>query len=92
VVNGKEMVVHFLDFFLPFYAVSYPELTLNILDKDLMSHFLPAGLLAHFSITEVSMLGEVSSKKMFFEIHLEENNEILGVSMDLNMNQKALRR
>lgn len=24
------------------------------------------------------MLGEVSSKKMFFEIHLEENNEILG--------------
>lgn len=43
-----------------------------------MSHFLPAGLLAHFSITEVFMLGEVSSKKMFFEIHLEENNEILG--------------
>jgi hypothetical protein len=43
-----------------------------------MSHFLPTGLLAHFSITEVFMLGEVSSKKMFFEIHLEENNEILG--------------
>ena len=48
------------------------------MDKDIISNFLPEGLLAHFSIIDVLMLGDVSSKKMFFEIYLEENNEILG--------------
>jgi hypothetical protein len=48
------------------------------LDKEIVSHILPAGLLAHFSIKEVLLLGEVSSKEMFLEICLEENNEILG--------------
>ena len=48
------------------------------MDKDIISNFLPEGLLAHFSINEVLMLGDVNSKKMFFEIYLEENNEILG--------------
>lgn len=48
------------------------------MDKDIISNFLPEGLLAHFSISEVLMLGEVASKKMIFEIRLEENNEILG--------------
>ena len=47
------------------------------MDKDIISNFLPEGLLAHFSITEVLILGEVSSKKMFFEIYLEEHNVIL---------------
>jgi hypothetical protein len=47
------------------------------LEKDIISHILPAGLLAHFSITEVLLLGDVKSKKMFFEICLEENNKIL---------------
>jgi hypothetical protein len=48
------------------------------LDKDIISNFLPEGLLAHFSIIDVLVLGDVTSKKMFFEIHLEEHNEILG--------------
>ena len=48
-----------------------------MLEKDLISHFLPEGLLAHFSITEVLLLGDTKSRKMFFEICLEENNEIL---------------
>jgi hypothetical protein len=47
------------------------------LDIDIISNFLPEGLLAHFSITEVLLLGEVSSKKIFFEIYLQEHNEIL---------------
>lgn len=47
------------------------------MDKDIISNFLPEGLLAHFSITEVLILGQVSTKKMFFEIYLEEHNEIL---------------
>lgn len=48
------------------------------MDKALISNFLPEGLLSHFAIIEVLALGDVSSKKMFFEIHLEEHNEILG--------------
>jgi hypothetical protein len=40
--------------------------------------FLPVGLLEHFRITEVLELGELSTKKMIYEIHLEENNMILG--------------
>ncbi len=35
-------------------------------------------MLDHFKVTEVRKLGEVSTKKMFFEIYIEENNEILG--------------
>lgn len=49
------------------------------MDKDIvLENFLPEGLLAHFSIMNVLQLGEVSSKKMYFEIYLEEKNEILG--------------
>jgi hypothetical protein len=50
----------------------------QLLDTDIIGNFLPEGLLAHFTITEVLILGEVATKKMFFEILLEENNEILG--------------
>lgn len=45
---------------------------------DIYDSFLPAGLLAHFTITALIELGDVRDKNMFFEIHLEENNEILG--------------
>lgn len=48
------------------------------MDKDIISNFLPEGLLAHFSIIDVFMLGDVASKKMFFEIYLEEDNVIPG--------------
>ena len=48
------------------------------LEKEIIAEFLPEGLLAHFSIVEVLKLGDVASKKMFFEIHLDEQNEILG--------------
>ncbi len=45
---------------------------------DIYDNFLAAGLLAHFTITSFLELGDVRDKKMFFEIYLEENNEILG--------------
>lgn len=48
------------------------------MEKGIISNFLPEGLLAHFFITEVLLLGDVAGKKMFFEIYLEEENEILG--------------
>ena len=48
------------------------------MEQDLISHFLPEGLLSHFTITSVFTLGEVATKKLFFAITLEENNLILG--------------
>lgn len=48
------------------------------METELISNFLPEGLLEHFSISNVLLLGDVGSKKMFFEISLEENNVILG--------------
>jgi hypothetical protein len=47
------------------------------LDISLLSHFLPAGLLEHFTITSVLELGEVSTKTVYFDIHLEEKNILL---------------
>ena len=41
-----------------------------------MNHFLPENLLAHFAIVELKELGDVLSKELFYEISLEENNEI----------------
>lgn len=54
------------------------------MDSNVIEMFLPVGLLNHFSITEVKELGDVSTKKMQYEIYLEENNEILG---DYEINQ-----
>ena len=45
---------------------------------DISDNFLPAGLLAHFTIISFIELSDIKEKKLFFEIHLEENNEILG--------------
>jgi hypothetical protein len=47
------------------------------LEKDLFSLILPEGLLQYFAINAVHFLGDVATKKMFYQIHLEENNEIL---------------
>ena len=46
------------------------------MDNSILNHFLPAGLLAHFTITEIKELGDVASKELFYEISLEENNVI----------------
>lgn len=48
------------------------------MEQDIVSHFLPAGLLCHFTITSVFTLGDVATKKLFFAITLEEDNVILG--------------
>ena len=48
------------------------------LNMNIYDNFLPAGLLAHFTITSFLELGDIKDKKIFFEIHLEENNEIIG--------------
>lgn len=41
---------------------------------DISSLFLPEDLLKHFDVIQVLELGDCSTKKMVFEIHLEEKN------------------
>lgn len=53
------------------------------MEKDLFSHVLPAGLLEHFTVIDVLLLCDLKSKKEFYEILLEENNEIL-VDVDVS--------
>ena len=47
------------------------------MDTDIISYFLPQGLLDHFSIISVFELCFVKEKEHYFEISLEENNKIL---------------
>jgi hypothetical protein len=50
----------------------------GVLERDFLSLLLPAGLLEHFLVTEVKELGDVSTRKLFYEIHLEEQNELFS--------------
>jgi hypothetical protein len=43
---------------------------------NIVEYFLPEKLLEHFTITDFYELGSVATKKMIFEIHLEENNHL----------------
>ena len=54
------------------------------MEKELISNVLPAGLLEHFIIKDVLLLGDIKTKKIFFEICLEEKNEILVDGVDKN--------
>lgn len=47
------------------------------MELSFISHFLPNGLLEHFSITKLSDLCFIKEKQHYFEISLEENNKIL---------------
>ena len=38
--------------------------------------FLPEGLLTHFEVISILELGDISTKKMIFEIHLNEKNHL----------------
>ncbi len=38
--------------------------------------FLPEGLLTHFEVTSILELGDISTKKMIFEIYLDEKNQL----------------
>lgn len=49
---------------------------------DLLGHFLPEGLLVHFDIVDIFLLGDVKSKKEYFEVVLEEQNKILSKEVD----------
>jgi hypothetical protein len=44
---------------------------------EFIIHFLPKGLLEHFSIIDVFELCDIQEKQHYFEIVLEEHNKIL---------------
>jgi hypothetical protein len=46
------------------------------LETELLEEFLPDFLLDYFEITTYKKLGDLSTKQMIFEIHLDENNTI----------------
>jgi hypothetical protein len=54
------------------------------LEKEILSSFLPLGMLDHFTIKEIEVLGDVKLKKDYFTIHLEEKNKILSKDVDEN--------
>lgn len=47
------------------------------MDTTLLAHFLPKGLLEHFTITSINDLEDTVLKIKYFEIQLEENNILL---------------
>ena len=47
------------------------------MEKEIISHFLPAGLLEHFIIIDVLKSENAMDKSIYFEVILEEKNEIL---------------
>lgn len=49
------------------------------MENQLLGHFLPSGLLAHFSIISFSELCFTKDKSVYLSITLEENNKLLGV-------------
>ena len=44
------------------------------METELLSSILPNFILDHFDIVNFKQLGDVSTKKMIFEIHLDEKN------------------
>ena len=48
------------------------------MDTSFFSKVFPEGLLEHFTITGFLELGNIPRKEIFYEVHLEENNKILG--------------
>jgi hypothetical protein len=47
-----------------------------ILEKELLQAFLPELLLGHFEVVNFFELGNIETKKVEFEIHLNEYNEL----------------
>ncbi|MFT5602736.1 MAG: hypothetical protein ACI9N1_002996 [Flavobacteriales bacterium] len=44
------------------------------LEQELLEEFSPDFILDYFEIIDFKKFGEIESKKMFFEIHLDKKN------------------
>jgi len=51
----------------------------NIMETRLLQEFLPEQLINHFEIVNHLKLGSIATKQIFFEIHLDELNELPDV-------------
>ena len=47
-----------------------------MINSSFIEWFLPEGLLTHFEVISILELGDISTKKMIFEIHLNEKNHL----------------
>ena len=47
-----------------------------MLNSSFIECFLHEGLLTHFEVTSILELGDISTKKMIFEIYLDEKNQL----------------
>ena len=47
-----------------------------MINSSFIECFLPEGLLTHFEVISILELGDISTKKMIFEIHLNEKNHL----------------
>ena len=50
------------------------------MEQELLKEFLPDFILEYFEIIDFKKLGNIASKKMIFEIHLDEKNEIYNTA------------
>lgn len=46
------------------------------METELLKEFLPEFILEHFDILNLKKLGDISTKQMIFELHLDEKNSI----------------
>ena len=47
-----------------------------MINSSFIECFLPEGLLTHFEVISILELGDISTKNMIFEIHLNEKNQL----------------
>ena len=55
-----------------------------MLNSSFIECFLPEGLLTHFEVISILELGDISTKKMIFEIHLNEKNQLPTDIVDIS--------
>jgi len=58
------------------WGVNYLYTKFYDLEHQFIAHFLPEGLLAHFTITAIKELGYIKEKQDSFYIYLEEKKQV----------------
>ena len=59
------------------------------MEIDLFKHFLPEGLMEHFTIESIEELGDIKTKKMVFYISLQEKNRLDSIFNSDNYESKG---
>ncbi len=59
------------------------------MELELLAEFLPDFILDYFDIIDYKKLGDIETKKMFFEIHLDEKNKIQNTASPEDFESKG---